>query len=96
MTDYIPKLGDPFTTLDFDLIMSAVQKRAEKFPDEPATLTMALVMLNIGNRFTQVVCSNGEWRGIRTEVDTGEGDILCPNGHELLEESGIQLGWIST
>lgn len=90
----IPKAGDEFNREDFDMLLKAIEQRKDNFPDEPPTMTMALVMFNIGDRFSPVECVEQEWTGIKSDVPKGEGVPKCPNGHVLMQGRGLRLGWI--
>lgn len=90
-----PKAGDPISMEDVEMIIAAVAKRLENFPGEPPALTFALVMKNVGDRFTPVECMEKEWTGVKFEVKKpADGDPKCPNGHPILQGRGITLGWV--
>lgn len=91
---YIPKAGQGFGVRDFDMLIEAVRKRRENFPDEDPTMTMALVMFNIGDRFAPVTCIEGEWEALKMDLPKGDGVPKCPNGHVCTQGFGLQLGWI--
>lgn len=76
------------------MILQAVNQRNKNFPDEPGAVTIALVLMNIGRRFTKVRCIEREWSGILQDIPKGEGVPKCPNGHALFEQRGLELGWI--
>lgn len=89
-----PKPGDPISMEDVEMIMDAIGKRRQNFPDESVAITFALVLKNIGDRFTPVECIEQEWKGIKFELPKGEGVPTCPNGHPLMQDRGITLGWV--
>lgn len=90
-----PKPGDPISMEDVEMIIEAIGKRIQNFPDEPPALAFALVMKNIGDRFTPVECLEKEWTGIKFDVHKPEeGDPKCPNGHPLMQGKELTLGWV--
>lgn len=91
------KVGEALTIEDIEEILEAVDARQANFPDEPRDMTFMLVMLNIGDRYSEVECVNGEWTGIKKELKRrADGGVpLCPNGHPLLQGPGLKLGWLS-
>lgn len=94
----MPKHGTPLDLDDIRMILEAVSKRKEKFPEEDGFMTFALVMLNIGERFRSVACIEGEWIGKKMDVEKPpEGRVpSCPNGHPLVEANQkITLGWVA-
>lgn len=90
----IPKAGDQFTTDDFDMVLEAYEQRQRNFPNEPASFTFALVLFNIGDRFTPVECIEQEWAGLKKDVPKSDGVPKCPNGHVLVQGLPLKLGWI--
>lgn len=94
MADYIPLLGDHLKTEDIEMIVDAIDTRAANFPDEPKELTLALVLTNIGNRFTPLKCVGGEWTGLIKDIPRSQDSPTCPDGHALIKGEGIKLGWL--
>mgnify|MGYP001183627664 CR=1 FL=1 len=90
----VPEAGKPLEVDDVEMILDAVAKRRENFPDEPAGLTFMLVLLNIGDRFAPVTCQEQEWEGYIQDVPKGEGVPKCPNGHTLVRGNPLKLGWV--
>lgn len=90
----IPAPGDRVNMGDLEEIVEAIVQRGKNFPDEPGAMTIGLVLMNIGDRFTPVVCRHGEWMGIKKDLQKGDGVPTCPNGHVLTEGKGLKLGWI--
>lgn len=93
LLDDIPKPGDPLTRLHFDEILSATSKRQENF-DEPAALSLYVVLFNIGDRYSEVECAEGEWKSVKEAVIPTDGPPLCPNGHEIFVTTQVSLGWV--
>jgi len=91
----MPAAGQPLTIHDVEEIIGAMEQRSTNFPDESFELTCAVILLNIGNRYTGVSCVEGEWVGIKKDIPKGEGVPTCPNGHPLMEGAGLQLGWLA-
>ena len=94
----IPKAGEALKMEDVTMIAEAVKARQMNFPDEPIELTVLLVLVNIGDRYSPVTCTSGEWEGIKTDVPKGNdpNDLpVCPNGHALYQGAGLKLGWLS-
>lgn len=92
-----PKAGDGITVEDIEMILEAVKNRQENFKDEPAKMSFALVLFNIGDRFAPVSCVAGEWSGLKTDIPKSDNlDELpkCPNGHVLIQGRGLKLGWL--
>lgn len=92
--DRIPKAGEAFNTDDFEMLLEAIEKRNKNFPDEPAAITMGLVLFNIGDRFTPVECMEQEWKGIKKDIPRGEESPKCPNGHDLMQGPSLKIGWV--
>lgn len=92
----IPKSGDVLSVQDIEMIAEAVLERQENFRDEPVDVSLCVVLSNIGDRFAQVSCINGEWTGVKFKANLRiVSDIpRCPNGHVLYQTEGLQLGWI--
>ena len=89
-----PEAGQPLTIEDLDMILEAVAVRHNNFPNEPMAMTFMLVMFNIGDRFSPVECTNGEWSGLKKDVGR-TGDLpTCPDGHPLTQGPGLKLGWL--
>lgn len=68
-------------------IAHSIQTRQQNFPDEEFVMSVGVVLMNYGDRFTSVRCVNGEWAGQKMNL-SGEGLPKCPNGHVLLESEG--------
>lgn len=94
-----PQAGKALTTSDFDMIMEAVRRRTENFPGENPVMSLALVMFNIGDRYSQVTCVGEEaWTALKCEVaqQPGKRVPMCPQGHVLTQDYGLSLGWVYT
>ena len=92
MTD-IPQAGNTLTIADVEQIAGAIKTRRKNFPDEPLEMTVALVLLNIGDRYAPVQCIEQEWTGLKQDIPKGEGVPKCPNGHVMTQGPGLSLGW---
>jgi hypothetical protein len=88
-----PKAGDKLSMEDVEQIAGAIKTRRENFPDEPFEMTVALVLYNIGDRYSPVECIEQEWTGVKQDIPRGEGVPKCPNGHVLTQGLGLKLGW---
>ena len=80
-------MSEPITIEQAGKIAETVLFRQEKF-DETLEMSMMVVLLNYGNEFVKVVCTQGEWEGIKADLEPGPGIPACPNGHPLFETSG--------
>lgn len=91
----MPKSGAKLDIEDIGIILDAVNTRRANFPEEPEDITWTLVLLNIGQRWASVTCTEGEWVGQKKDVELPpEGDIpKCPNGHPLFQGPGLCLAW---
>lgn len=89
-----PHAGNPLNMDDLEMILEAISARQQNFPNEPAALAFVLVMQNIGDRFTPITCSGGEWEGVKSDIPGGEGAPTCPNGHELIKGNRLKIGWL--
>lgn len=76
------------------MIVEAIERRQKNFPTEPAILSFSLVLLNIGDRFQELTCIEGEWIGFKKDVPQYEGNPKCPNGHPLNKGPALKLMWI--
>lgn len=95
LSDFIPRLGHTVEGDACVIITEAVKKRLAKFPDEPIEQALPLILMNIGSRFQPLRCEAGEWQGLKKDVVMPEeGDPTCPNGHALIKERGLTLGWV--
>lgn len=95
----MPAPGQALSITDVEEITTAIKTRREKFTDEPEEITLALVLMNIGERYRSVGCIEGEWIGKKRDIPKPEGDRppACPNGHPLTEaKNGITIGWVAT
>ena len=92
----MPKIGESLTIKDISEIIQAFEARRVNFPEETDEFTWTVVMLNIGDRYSEVECMHGEWKGIKKDIAKGEGIPTCPNGHVLSQKSIVQLGWVSS
>lgn len=90
----VPKAGDTVTMEDFEMILEAVKQRQKNFPDEPASMTFAMIFMGIGDRFTPVTCKELEWEGVKQDIPKGTDTPFCPNGHRLIMGPKISLGWV--
>lgn len=88
--------GKALSIEDVEEILEAMEARHQNFPKEPFDMTLMLVLLNIGDRYSKVSCVDGEWSGQKKDVNrsSGEGIPQCPNGHSLVQDSGLKLGWL--
>ena len=97
MTDndvYIPQAGETLEGPGLELILNAVERRQKNFPDEPLKVTLALILMNIGDRFTPLRCTEGEWKGYKWDISSSNDGLTCPNGHSIEKERTIALGWV--
>lgn len=94
-TTQVPEPGTPIKMEDISMIIEAIVDRQRRFREESLRITIGVVLANIGEGFAPVSCINGEWTGIKADLES-DGDIpKCPNGHVLLQGPGMQLGWVS-
>lgn len=91
---HIPQVGDPIGVRDVEEIVEAIVSRQQKFPGEPVGLTIALILMNIGDRYSPVECIEQEWTALKKDIPKGEGVPKCPNGHVLTQGPGLKLGWL--
>lgn len=94
-----PMAGMMLRESDAEMIYESFALHQERFHEthEPV-LSMAFVLLNIGDRYSPVECVEGEWKALRKDVPVRkkpDDPFLCPNGHEIEKTgSGLKLGWI--
>lgn len=93
--DRRPQSGEFINSSDTEMIYEAVKQRQTNFLGEPLVLSMSLVLMNIGNRFTPVECLEQEWNGLIIDVEKTDGDPKCPNGHTLRKGAPLKLAWLS-
>lgn len=61
-------------------------KRREIYRDTEDDKTSLLVVLfNYGDHLKFVMCINGEWKGLKKDIEFRNGIPLCPNNHPLME-----------
>lgn len=80
MTEVV-KVIDPE---DVKRITEAIEFRQVNFGEDSLT-SVAVVLLNYGERYVRVHCLPGEWSGTKGDLQPRRGIPLCPNGHPLLE-----------
>lgn len=90
----VPKPGDKLQIEHVEMILRAVGKRQENFPEDDPAVSFLLVMLNIGERYAPVQCVGGEWKGLKQDIPPGNGVPKCPNEHVLTQDKGLTLGWL--
>lgn len=93
----MPQPGDRLSTDDVELILEKLQTRHKNFPDEPAEMTLGIILLGMGDQFTPVSCVGGEWSGLKEDIPKREDPNelpKCPAGHVLTEGRGLRLGWL--
>lgn len=72
---------------DITKITEAVKARQENF-SEDLTMSIGVVLMNYGDRYTDVKCVKGEWEGKKINLLVKrDGVPKCPNGHVLMETS---------
>lgn len=92
-----PTPGEPLTMEDMDVLFEAVRERQKKEPGEPAGLSFWVAFQLIGERFRNVECTEGEWKGMKQDVPPfGKGEPKCPNGHDLVQGDGVFIGWVAS
>lgn len=74
------------TSADVEHIAGRIQERQARF-GEDFTMSVGVVLLNLGDRFVNVACVGGEWCGTKGDLTPRQGIPLCPNGHPLVETS---------
>lgn len=93
-----PQQGMVLRESDAELIYETFALHQERFPDHKPVLSMAFVLMNIGDRYSPVECVEHEWKALRKDVpkrEKADDPFLCPNGHEIQKVgSGLKLGWI--
>lgn len=86
--------GDLFTQEDLDHVFDLVQARQKNFKEEPALMSFALVLFNLGDRYSSVMCTDEDhlWVGMREDLIAQ--DAKCPEGHDCVESTRLKLGWV--
>lgn len=79
-------MTDSLTLAQSAGIADAIVARQGKF-NELLHQSVMVVLLNYGDRFTQVACIGGEWSGIKDDLPRSSDIPHCPNGHVLTEAS---------
>lgn len=93
--DHIPEAGAMLSHKDFDNLMELLHIRKDKFPNEELRVSLGVILFNLGDAFTHVICFGGEWHGYKFNLQSGEGIPTCPNGHVLMaDRPGLTLGWV--
>ena len=90
----VPERGSTLRIDDVSDILESLEHRKARFPDEMFSQSLAVVLFNIGDRYTSVQCINGEWSGHKKDLPYGEGIPKCPNGHVMMEGVPLRLGWV--
>lgn len=95
LMDRVPRIGEFIGTQDVEVIYEAVAQRRKNFPDEPEIISLTLVLMNIGDRYTPVECQEGEWVDVKMNVPPFKDQPRCPNGHTLTKGLPLKLAWLS-
>lgn len=91
----IPMHGDKLSIEVVHDIVNAIEYRQLSFRNEDLRTSVAVVLLNYGEQYREVRCTNGEWGGTKQEVSSSRGIPTCPDGHPMFEEPNrIALGWV--
>lgn len=73
------------SSADVHELFEAFKSRRNLFPAEEELMSFGVVLMNYGDKFTNVRCVNGEWHGVKMDVPKNPGIPKCPNNHVLLE-----------
>jgi hypothetical protein len=92
--DRVPKAGEAINREDLEMLTEAFATRQKNFPDEPAVITLSLILMHIGERFAPLTCIEQEWTGYKWDIPKSEDQPKCPNGHDLTAGPGLVLGWM--
>lgn len=89
-----PNPGDPLSVEQIEALIEVIRlrqfrNRAESTPD-----SIRVALATAGERYKLVRCINGEFTGMKGELPVSQGVPRCPNGHVLLEDLGLRLGWV--
>ena len=90
----IPQHLDQFTVDDFNYILDTINRRRENFPEENMGLTWAFTLINIGDMFSKVLCTECEWEGVKITLESRNGEPTCPAGHKVIQSTKMHLGWV--
>ncbi len=73
---------------DINEIVDAIVFRQDKF-DEDLRTSVAVVILNYGDKEVGVQCTKGEWHGTKGNLPKIDSNSIptCPQGHPLFETS---------
>lgn len=94
----VPQAGNRLTSDDVEMIYESIINRQANFPGEPMVMSMAWVLANIGNSFTEVTCVGPEkWAAYAQDVVRKPGkNPTCPSGHEVEKTSApLRLFWLN-
>lgn len=92
LTMKIPKIGELLTNDQIEIIYEAIERRRVNFPGESEMLTLALVLNNIGARYTPIWCEDCGYVGVLNDVGSS---LKCPNEHDLMKGLPLRLGWLT-
>jgi len=91
----IPISGEPLSVEHALSIAEQVEYRQNHFRDEMLYTSIAVILMNYGEQFRELRCINGEWGGVKRDIDASGGIPTCPDGHPIFEEANrVALGWV--
>ena len=75
-------------------IVETIEFRQSHFSGETLRTSTMVVLLNYGDRLTEVECISGDWNGTKADVNVSpRGLPICPlDGRPLLEVKHWRLG----
>jgi hypothetical protein len=91
----VPAVGSLLNLDQVADILESINHRKHSFPDESFNTSLAVVLLNFGDRFKRVQCVGGEWTGLKGDLPKAQGVPKCPDGHVCFEGPGLRLGWVN-
>ena len=92
----VPDHGEKISVETAHEIASSIHFRQGNYLDEDLITSVVVVLLNYGEQYREVRCTNGEWSATKQEIPSSyRGIPTCPDGHPLFEEPNrIALGWV--
>jgi hypothetical protein len=69
------------------IFVDSFLERRKRFPGEPEEMALMVLLFNFGDHLTKVVCTNGEFIGVKGDLPILSGVPVCPSGHPLYEDS---------
>jgi len=89
-------MSEPLKVQEAEAIAASILWRQDHWEGESLRQSIMVVLINYGDKYTEVECTQGEWSGVKGDLESDGGLPHCPNGHPLFESpKRKRLGWVT-